>query len=161
MKQIFLIRNKYTLVDDEDFEQLNRWKWSYAVIRGKEYVTRQIGKRGIRLQTLKIHSMILGKKNGFEIDHIDGNGLNNQKSNLRFVTHQQNGFNLKIGKHNKSGFKGVYWHKQNQKWCASIGFNYKQYFLGLFKFKKDAAIAYNIAASKYFGEFAKLNKLSW
>lgn len=106
-----------------------------------------------------MHRLIMHCPKNKQVDHIDGNGLNNQKCNLRIVTQQQNGWNRGTSGKNRSGYKGVCWLKQNRKWLAKIVVNYDAKSLGYFNSKKDAARAYNIAAKKYFGEFAKLNKL--
>jgi hypothetical protein len=81
-----------------------------------------------------------------EIDHIDGNGLNNKLDNLRAVTRTENCKNLRIPKHNTSGYPGVSWHKRRQKWRADININGKQKHLGLFENIDDAAEAYQAAA---------------
>lgn len=96
---------------------------------------------------------------GEEIDHKDGNPLNCLDNNLRICTHSQNNHNQKLSSNNTSGWKGVCWSKQNQKWQAYITVGGKQIHLGFFSIKEDAARAYNVAAIKYFGEFAVLNKI--
>lgn len=92
-----------------------------------------------------------------EIDHIDGNRLNNQKSNLRYATSSQNKANRGPRKDNKSGYKGVSWHKQRKKWTARIKNGSKYEHLGLFQNKIDAAKTYNIKAIEYYGSYAWLN----
>ena len=94
-----------------------------------------------------------------EVDHIDGNHLNNQKSNLRLATSSQNKMNRGPRKDNKSGYKGVSWHKQRNQWTARIMANGKYQHLGLFGNILDAVKTYNEAAIKYFGEFAWINKI--
>ena len=96
---------------------------------------------------------------GFVIDHIDGDTLNNSINNLRICKHEENLRNQKINKNNKSGFKGVYFCKQRNKFRAEIKKDRQKYFLGLFIDPKDAASAYNKAAIKFHGEFANLNKI--
>ena len=92
-----------------------------------------------------------------QIDHINGNGLDNRKCNLRFANANQNQHNRKTNKNNKSGYKGVCWHKRHNKWISRISINNKLIHLGLFNDKLDAANTYNNAAIKYYGEFANLN----
>lgn len=93
------------------------------------------------------------------IDHINGNGLDNRRKNLRLVTKSQNMMNRGIQKNNTSGFMGVSFHKATGRWRAYIKKDKKQFYLGLFDNKKDAAIAYNEATKFYHGEYAYLNKI--
>lgn len=158
MKEIKLSQGKTSLVDDEDFEKFNIFNWN-AHKKGNSYYA----KRGVRIKlkhkTLLLHREILDAPDGFDVDHIDGNGLNNQKSNLRICTRKQNLWNSSPHKDNANGAKGVSWHKQDKKWRVRImkdGINYE---LGLFDSIKEAKNAYNIAAKKYHGSFSRLNTL--
>jgi hypothetical protein len=156
MKKIKLTQGKFALVDDEDFEWLNQWKWCYHKEKNKNtgYVVRAINKKLIRMHR-QILNLIFGDKK--DADHKDHNGLNNQKNNLRIVTSQENRRNsLKI-KNCFSKYKGVSLHKSTKKWRAYIVINYKQKHLGLFISEKKAAKVYNQAAIKYFGKHAYLN----
>jgi hypothetical protein len=90
-----------------------------------------------------------------EIDHEDLDGMNNKWGNLRPATGRQNQGNRPLSKNNTSGYKGVCYHKNNGKYMASIGINGKSNFIGYFATKEEAAKAYNTAAAKYFGEFAR------
>lgn len=164
MKKIELTRNQFALVDDEDYEYLNQWKWHAMPGRNKYYAQRVEyvylnGKRSKILHTMHSSIMKLTTKE-FVIDHIDGDGLNNQKINLRKCTRLQNSFNrIKQNRKATSNFKGVYWYKSRNCWRAQIMFNRKTIPLGYFNIEESAAIAYNDAAIKYFGEFAKLNSM--
>lgn len=91
------------------------------------------------------------------VDHINGNGLDNKLKNLRICTNQENQQNRYNQSNNKSGYKGVGWHKTTKKWRARISINNQLIHLGLFQNKIEAAKAYDIMASKHFGNFAKLN----
>lgn len=155
MKKIKLTQNKIAFIDDEDFERVSQFKWcAFKSYGGKFYAQRRIA----RNKVLALHRFIMNAQDSdLEVDHIDGNPLNNQKTNLRLVTHSQNQKNFKKFKNNTSGFKGVCWHKQKGKWRASIHCDGKQYFLGLFTSKVEAAHAYDIAAKRLFGEFSNLN----
>ena len=106
-----------------------------------------------------MHREILNAPSELQVDHIDGNKLNNHKANLRLATLWQNTFNVSKRQHTTSIYKGVYWHKGANKWCAFLWFNQKYVYLGLHMSEVEAAKAYNEAATKYFGEFAKLNNV--
>ena len=92
-----------------------------------------------------------------EVDHINNNGLDNRRCNLRLATRQQQNMNRKKLKGCSSRYKGVYWAKNRKKWCVRIEFNAKVMFLGYFESEIKAGKAYDEAAIKYFGEFARLN----
>jgi hypothetical protein len=103
-----------------------------------------------------MHHFILGVK-GVIVDHINGNGLDNRKSNLRICTHKQNCRSSRKRKKSVSKYKGVHWCRKTKKWVAQIGLDGRTKHLGYFKIEKNAALAYDRAAVKYFGEFALLN----
>ncbi len=108
MKEILLTQNQVALVDDEDYENLSMYRW-YAVKQKHRFYTVRSTPRPNRYRIYLHHEILKGKpESGFEVDHIDGNGLNNQKNNLRIVTRSQNAMNQRptIG---SSGFKGIYW----------------------------------------------------
>ena len=159
MKEIQLTQGKVALVDDEDFEYLNQWKWFANNMKGNFYAVRAITVSKCKQKSISMHRLIMKPEKENVIDHLDGNSLNNQKNNLRICTHAENMRNSKIYSNNTSGFKGVYWHKQTAKWMAYIRINNKQLHLGLFIDPKEAARAYNAAAIKHHGEFANLNKI--
>lgn len=111
--------------------------------------------------SLLMHRVIMERvlnrklKPGEEVDHIDGNGMNNARSNLRVVTSSQNKMNTRLRSNNTSGYKGVTWHKASNAWRAQIRVNGKYIRLGLFKDAEDASDAYKKAALKHFGEYAR------
>lgn len=156
-KEIPLTQGKLAIVDEADFEWISRWKWAYFKgNRSKEYaVRREYGRKNL----IFMHKQILGIDAGTEGDHIDGNGLNNQRNNLREATHHQNCYNTKKRKNSLSKYKGVSWNVQNQKWLVRIMVNQKTIYLGYFLDENKAALKYNEAALKYFGNFAKLNQI--
>ena len=103
-----------------------------------------------------MHKLITGYK---ETDHIDGNGLNNQRGNLRSVTDSQNQMNRKNIR-GTSKYKGVYWNKANKKWLARITINQKNIYIGYFLYEHNAAHAYNFKATELYGEYASLNPIA-
>ena len=106
----------------------------------------------------KAHRLIMGVTDPkIQVDHINGNKLDNRKENLRLATPQQNSSNIGIRKNNKSGYKGVCWSKRDKKWIASIYKNNKKQYLGCFDDIVEAVRAYDRAALELFGEFAWTN----
>ena len=160
MKKIALTRGQVALVDNKDFEYLSQWKW-FSEAHGCAARDQHIGMDGKKeiKKRIKMHRIIMDCPEGMEIDHIDGNPSNNQRANLRVVTHAQNQKNLKRAINNTSGFKGVHWAKARNKWIASINHHDKTYNLGGYATKEEAARRYNEAALECFGEFARLNPL--
>lgn len=155
MREIKLTQGKVALVDDEDFERLNTHKWCVMKTYGLFYAVRHTPKPNRR--TILMHREIIGAQPGQMVDHIGGNGLNNQQANLRFCTNAQNVRNAKKRQGGTSHFKGVCYDADRGTWIAQIIVNYKGKHLGRFENEEDAAMAYNRAAKKYFGEFARLN----
>src|SRR5690606_21975431 len=103
-----------------------------------------------------MHRQIMGFPEGMEVDHIDRDGLNNRRSNLRLATHHQNAYNAQKRK-SRSGFRGVTWYAPYQKWVAVIMHQGKKHYLGYFDDPADGGRAYDEAARKLHGEFATLN----
>lgn len=146
------------LIDDEDKFILDYI--CYIVPRGKNSNTFYCEAFINRKNKIGIHRLIMKVNNSkLSVDHINGNGLDNRKENLRICSHKENLRNSRKPKNNTSGYKGVSWDKSRNRWKAYIIFDYKFKYLGRFKIKKDAALAYNKAAKDLFGEFAKLNDL--
>lgn len=153
-----LTQNQFAQVDDADFDWLMQWKWFATKRKNTFYAKRNPSKLAGHSY---MHIAIMGTKIGFHVDHIDHDGLNNQASNLRVCTPQQN-FRYKdkpiySKKKLTSKYKGVYFYKRDKKYCAELTLNRKNIRLGKFLKETDAAIAYNEGANKYFGEFALLN----
>lgn len=159
-KEILLTQNMVTLVDNEDYEELNKYNWqcekSFKPRLYTSYVRRNNSKNRLPKNVL-MHRQIMDCPKNMVIDHINGNGLDNRKSNLRICTRGQNLANQRISRANTSGYRGVCWHKGCKKWASQIKTNNKQRCLGFYDNIIDAAIAYDNAALKYFGEFAYQN----
>ena len=147
MKKIQLTKGFVTLVDDEDFELLSQWEWSY---KGGYACKRKQGKN------IWMHRLIIETPQGMQTDHIDGDGLNNQRNNLRVCTWSQNQANRGKQKNNTSGYKGVCWDKREKKWRVTICSDGIRYHVGLFVSKTEAARAYNKKAQELHKDFANV-----
>jgi hypothetical protein len=144
-KTIPLTQGMFAMVDEEDYERIGNLKWYYdktGYACRRDMKTRKI---------VRMHRIIMEVKDKNEVDHINGNGLDNRKSNLRICSHADNSKNMKIQKNNTSGFKGVCWDKQAGKWRARIGAK----LVGLYKDKYEAVLAYEKASSEQFEEFKR------
>ena len=139
--KIKLTQGKYALVDNEDFEELSKWKWCF----NGRYAIRRKNHR-----TIYMHRVINNTLEGFETDHINRNKLDNRRKNLRSVTASQNRINLNIRKDNTSGYKGITWDKLKQRWKARIWIQGEQIVLGSFKQIKSASEARSKAELEYY-----------
>jgi hypothetical protein len=157
MKEIKLQNGLVALVDDEDYDHLIQYKWRAIKARDTFYAVDSSRKNN------RMHRIIMNTAKGMEVDHRDHNGLNNQKTNLRNCSFQENRRNRKKNINCIIPYKGVSISRQtrnNKLYCyiqATIKVNNKAKFLGFFPTPLDAAKAYDKAAKKYFGEFANLN----
>lgn len=161
VKEVPISQGRIALVDDEDFEAVMRFRWQVFRAERKQgpdvlYARRKNRENDGDRRYPVMHRMILP---GFAmIDHKDGNGLNNQKSNLRPATNSQNQANRSTHKPGEtSHFRGVYLHRKTMKWNAHIRANGKMINLGYFVDEIAAAKAYDEAAVHFFGEFARPN----
>lgn len=151
MKKIPLSQGLFALVDDEDFEVLNQYKWSILTSKTKDRVGSFYAQSRIDRHTHALmHRFLLKPEKEQYIDHIDGNGLNNQKENLRFLTTSENGHNIGRWTTNKSGYKGVHWSSRDKRWVAQIQVRNKRTRLGYFKSAEEAGNAYKEAEEMYF-----------
>jgi hypothetical protein len=153
MKYIKLTQGKHTIVDDEDFEFLNQRKWHYDT----RYATRTQWNKETKKETkIYMHRLILPDVK--EVDHINGNKLDNRKENLRACNRKQNSRNQSTQKRKKSSkYKGVIFDKSRSKWRVELKKNQIRYYVGRFLTEKEAGLAYNEKAKELFGEFARLN----
>ena len=149
MKKIPLTQGYVALVDDGDYENLSQHKWHVSTDKYTSYARNS--------NSVKMHRLLMGAATEVDIDHRDGNGLNNQRRNLRKCTKAQNGHNRRLNENNTSGYKGVHWYKRDSKWYVTIRVNRKKVHLGAFTCIVKAAKAYDTAARKHFGEFARTN----
>lgn len=152
-KEIVLTNGAIALVDDEDYARLSGHVWYFD---GRSYARRAWLVGGKRHQ-IRMHQEVLQVEDGYFIDHINGNGLDNRKSNLRPATHMQNMRNRKPNEVSSSIYRGVYFHRQAGKWRARLRTKGLHLSLGLYQNQVDAARAYDAAARRVFGEFARLN----
>lgn len=145
MREIELTKGYKAQVDDDDFVWLNQWNWYADEKNNTVYAARREGK-----QCLYMHNVISGASGDMTTDHIDSDGWNNQRVNLRTATRSQQRMNS-VG-YGASGVKGVSFH--HGRWRAVIFVQGKQVSLGRFDTIEEAASAYTTAARSYFGEFA-------
>jgi hypothetical protein len=155
-KQIPLTQGLFATVDNDMYDYLMQWKWQ-AIKRGKLFHAIRTERKLFSKKTIYMHRVIMNTPDGMDVDHIDGNGLNNTRANLRNCTRAQNSRNSGKQSNNNSGYVGVTWHRHHQRWVANIGINGKRVCLGYFVEIEDAARAYDQAAKEYFGEFANTN----
>jgi hypothetical protein len=152
MRVIPLVNSdKIVLVDDEDYGKVSEHRW---LLTPRGYI--QSSSRIKRKQPY-LHRFIINPPNELQIDHIDHDPLNNVRNNLRVATNSQNHANGLKCREGSSRFKGVSREQGSNKWHACICYNYKTIHLGAFTSEIKAAIAYDLAALKYFREFSKLN----
>lgn len=158
MKEIPLSQGKVALVSDHRYSYLTQWKWTaFHSPSGLWYAGRQIGGRK-NSKRLAMHQVIAEPPIGFIADHIDGNGLNNVDENLRVCTKAENNRNRVIRRDSSTGFKGVSKHiGKLTPYEASISINSRKKSLGYFSSSEEAAKAYDAAARKYYGVYAKTN----
>ena len=155
MNKIYLVgrkgKGKYTLVDYEDYMRLKKYHWHISInTSGITYVSRTTKDN----KKIYLHREILNPPDNYLIDHINMNGLDNRKENLRLATKQQNLVNSPKQRNNTSGYKGVY--KCGYHWKAILGLNKQNIYLGCSKSKEEVARVYNLAASKQHKEFANI-----
>lgn len=148
MKQIPLTKGKFALIDDDDYGAVSQHSWCF---QGRYAFSRINGKN------VSMHRFINKTPANLDTDHINGNELDNRKANLRSATRKQNIMNARKRSGTSSKYKGVCWNNRDRKWQAKIKVGEIRLHLGYFSTEQDAAQAYNFAAIKGFGEYARLN----
>lgn len=145
-KIIPLSKGKFAMVDNEDFDRVKDICWS---INSKGYATSR--------NHNELHKFLMQTPEGLFTDHINGDRLDNRRSNLRICTNQENCWNSKINSNNTTGYKGVSLNNTKTKFKSSISKNKIQYHLGFYNTAEEASIVYDLKALELFGEFAYLN----
>jgi hypothetical protein len=150
-----LSQGKFAIIDAGDANRVLGFNWSYRQHRGREYAIRALpgGRRNVFM-----HVELMGPlPDGFEVDHIDGNGLNNRRNNMREATRHQNMHNARGRRVSRSGYKGVSLNACSGRWIARIFLEGRQRSLGCYDTAEEAARAYDAAAREAWGEFAFAN----
>lgn len=156
MKEIQLTQGKVALVDDDDFDHLNQFTWNAQKIHNNWYACRSVWTP--KRKGISMHRQLMNIWDGkVLVDHVNKNGLDNRKSNLRLCTASQNCSNKRSYTGSSSRFLGVTYVKKRKKWRAAIHKGEVKKFLGEYMIEEDAALAYNNAAKIFHGEFANLN----
>ena len=159
VREIPLSQGLVALVDADDYDRVIRgWKW-YAYHHGRTfYGTRRAQRPDGSITTQRLHRVILGLVDpAVSVDHRNGDGLDNRKQNLRVATKAQNNQNTRVRLDNRSGYRGVTWHKHTGRWRAQICVDGRRTHLGLFDTAEQAALVYDTAARQHHGAFASLN----
>lgn len=161
MKEMLLTQGKVALLDDEDFERLSKWKWFARSLKGRGwYAGRNIHRPGMSPRMVYLHREVLRAGPGEEVDHINGDGLDNRKANLRLCAHAENIRNkAKTEKAKTSRYKGVYFDRSRGRWAAQVMLDRRTVFAKRFDTELQAALAYNEAAVRFHGAFALLNTI--
>lgn len=160
MKQIELTKGYVATVDDADFEQVSQYRWVALVVRNVVYAVRRFKRHDGKWGTEYLHRFLMAPPGGMVVDHINHDGLNNQRSNLRLATTAQNSRNVRKPVTNTSGYKGVHWigwGSSAGKWCASVVAGGRKTTVGYYSCPIEAARAYDKAALELHGEFAVIN----
>ena len=156
MRLIPLTCGQQAMVDDDDYERITQHRWQAVLSPRKTRADVYYAVTSLNKKSVSMHKFIIGSvANGFQIDHKDCNPLNNQKANLRLATASQQGANRRVI--SGLGFKGVARGSNHYPYYSYICVQGQSIFLGRFVSAEAAARAYDAAAIKYFGEFARLN----
>lgn len=155
--RIVLHNGKEALIDLADFDRIAAFRWQFERRENREYARRTI-ERGGKFKVVRMHRFVLGLTDPkVLVDHINGDGLDNRRSNLRTCTNEENLRNRGPTVRNTSGYKGVWFNRSANNWRAYIRVNGKAHHLGAFGTAREAADAYDTAAIGHHGQFARLN----
>lgn len=157
MREISLKNGRIAIIDDEDYEIVSQYRWYLLKGKNTEYACHKKTENAISLPTILMHRLVMNAPKGSQIDHINGDGLDNRKCNLRFCSHQENSRNSPKNWRGTSKYKGVGLCKRRKKWRARIKLNNKQVEIGCYNTEIEAATAYNMVALANFRQFARLN----
>lgn len=160
LHRIELSQGFFSIIDECDLDILSSKSWFLKRHKGKDtlYAHANLRREDRSWGTILMHRFIMNAATGQMVDHINGDGLDNRRSNLRFVTNQQNQFNSKP--HGAlSGYKGVCLDVRTNRWQTKIRVDKKDLSIGTFATKEEAALAYNRAALEFYGEYARLNNV--
>lgn len=155
MHYIPLTQGRSAIVDFADYGWLLHWKWSMS----GRYAVRNFRLPDGRQSSISMHRALLNPPADMEVDHINGNPIDNRRENLRLATPSQNQWNKGPRKDSKRGYKGTRFCKKTRRWHACIAANRITVHLGYFDSEDDAAHAYDIAATALHGSFARLNNV--
>ncbi|MFA5251835.1 MAG: HNH endonuclease [Phycisphaerae bacterium] len=156
-RRIYLGEDEWAIVDQQDYYRLGNFKWHVTGTNSRFYAVRQIKVDNTHTTRMYLHREIMNSPKGMLVDHKDGNSFDNRRANLRLATRFQNSCNKRKRANTSSRFIGVYWDKAKRKWVARIKYQGKSRMIGNFVNEIAAAQAYDAAANKYRGEFARLN----
>jgi hypothetical protein len=159
MKLISLTQGLFAQVSDKDYAHLNTFKWCAHKVNNTYYAERATARDANGKQRMiKMHRVIMDVTDGrIKVDHINGDGLDNQRPNLRVASTSQNGMNRRKHKTATSIYKGVCWHIRDLKWVAQIKADGRYHSLGYYDNEREAAEAYDSAAQALYGQYASLN----
>jgi hypothetical protein len=155
-RKVPLTQGKFAIVDIDDFYKVIIYKWHTRHSAQTFYATCTIGYGRNRIN-LHMHRLIMNAPDDMFVDHINGNGWDNRKANLRLATSAQNNYNRRLTSNRTSKYKGVDYRPAKKAYRARITVDKRKIFLGHFKSEIEAACEYDKAAKKYHGEFAALN----
>jgi len=156
-RKIYLGESEWAILDQQDYYTFGNFKWSLGGNGKKFYAVRGVKDEIGEIKIVRLHRQIIEAPDGLLVDHRNGNGLDNRRTNLRIATQSQNMQNRQKRKNSTSRFIGVWFVKNKNRWESRITYQGKRIWLGRFDNEIEAAKTYDAAAKKYHGEFGRLN----